>query len=153
MVSECPKILIFSKSSLYNFVEPRLDHASNPKLKRMIGAREKGVSSSFWHMFSACWWEKHMVWRMFDVTEIFRPTTFNLWLWGGAETEENRDCQKWYYLHQHYPRMSYWSPQCHYIDIRQHTSQPIFPHFWAILGVKYHGHISKERPVSRVRVI
>ena len=28
-------------------------------------------------------------------------------------------------------------PQGHYIDLRHHTSQPIFPHFWAILGVKY----------------
>ena len=53
MMSEGPKISKFPKFEFIYFFKPKFDGESDAILKKMIGARENGVSGTFWQLFAA----------------------------------------------------------------------------------------------------
>ena len=68
------KNLKILKIEFIHFFKPKFDGESDANLKKMIGAREKGVSSTFWQLLTAFWPPKHVFWRIFDVFAILRSS-------------------------------------------------------------------------------
>ena len=89
----------FSKIEFIHIFQSKSYGESIAKLKKMIGALENGVSSTFWQLFRALWGQKVLFLRIFDVFWRFCKVSIirqrEQALHGCTRIEKNQNRQKW----------------------------------------------------------